>query len=139
MRRIQFDCVLKAHNVLEEPDLVIDYMTQVGPSHQQKGEQSHTAVIVVKGLFFSDHRCRQQLLSLLEAVRQERMQPRQEDAEQVEKSRGFCDLDATNPLIQSVLWHLYDFYSSWKKPMNSDADDVRGLNTAAKEHSPRAH
>lgn len=42
MRRIQFDCVLKAHNVLEEPDLVIDYVTQVGPSHQQKGEQVRT-------------------------------------------------------------------------------------------------
>lgn len=42
MRRIQFDCVLKAHNVLEEPDLVIDYVTQVGLSHQQKGEQVRT-------------------------------------------------------------------------------------------------
>lgn len=42
MRRIQFDCVLKAHNVLEEPDLVIDYVTRVGLSHQQKGEQVRT-------------------------------------------------------------------------------------------------
>ena len=38
MCRIQFDRVLKAHDVLEEPGLVIDLVARAWPSRQRKGK-----------------------------------------------------------------------------------------------------